>query len=354
MKQTVIDSHWHLYICEDENGKDFCAVMDALQERYGLKALNICAIPVYQDLGPAQNILAALYKLHNPTAYAYGGIVYPQRPFRKPMPADMDPLSQYEELMNIGFDGIKMLETKPTEQKAYQMLIDDAYYDELFTACEANGTPMIWHVADPASFWDIDRIPERFLCRGWFYGDGTYLSYEQTYGQVYRVLERHPQLKVTFAHFFFRSETPEKLESLFEKYKGVGVDITPGSEMYRDFRRDRGYWRDFFIRHADRIVLGTDTSVKAGNLDRFCQRYEAVRDFVTTDREVTVIQETCRGLALPQDVCDKILHQNFEKAAGETPKPVDRKALKRYVEKYRHLITDEKLADYIRKAVKDF
>lgn len=139
MKQTVVDSHWHLYICEDENGRDFCAVMDALQERNGLKAINICSIPIYRGLGPGQNILPALYKLHNPTAYAYGGIVYPQKPFQKPMPSGMDPLSQYEELMHIGFDGIKMLETKPTEQKQYQIHIDDACFDSLFAALAVSG-----------------------------------------------------------------------------------------------------------------------------------------------------------------------------------------------------------------------
>ena len=354
MERPIIDSHWHLYICEDEQGRDFCEVMDALQKQYGLKALNICSIPIYQELGPAQNLLAALYKLHNPTAYAYGGIVYPTKPFQKPMPPEMDPLSQYRELMQIGFDGIKMLETKPLEQKQYGILIDDEYFDGLFAACEQDATPMIWHVADPSTFWDLQRIPERFLQRGWFYGDGTYMSHEEIYGQVYRVLERHPRLKATFAHFFFLSENPGQLEKLFETYAGISIDITPGAEMYGDFRENRDAWRDFFIRYADRIMLGTDTSVNGGNMDRFYQRYEAVRDFLTTDREVTVITETCRGLALPPDICDKILCQNFEAAAGKTPKPVDTNALKRYVEKYLHLITDKKLSRYIQDALRDY
>jgi len=338
---TIIDSHWHLYCWKDQNGQDFRTLIDHYIAENELTAINICSIPVHEDLGPVQNILAALYKLHNPRAYAYGGLVYPQKPFTKPMPVGTDPLSQYNELMEIGFDGIKMLETKPTEQKKYGIEIDDPYFDQLFAACEENGTHMIWHVADPSTFWDIEKIPKRFLDRGWFYGDGTYMSHERIYAQVYNVLERHPNLKVTFAHFFFMSETPEKLAELFAKYPGTSVDITPGAEMYADFRNKHAFYRNFFTKHADRILFGTDTSVHGDNMDRFSQRHRAVRDFLTTDQEVTVIVENCPGLDLPVDVQKKILYQNFQKQAGETPKAINVKALNQYIEKYLPYISNE-------------
>lgn len=343
----MIDSHWHVYVPYHEDGRDYRQVLDQLQQEQQLEALNICCIPCYQELGPAQNILAVIYKLHNPTAYAYGGLVYPQMPFSKPMPDGTDPLSQYRELMALGFDGIKMLETKPTEQKAYGMLIDDPYFDDFFAAAEAEGTHMLWHVADPDSFWDIRRIPQRFLDRGWFYGDGTYLSCERVYGQVYNVLDKHPRLKVSFAHFFFLSEQPEKLEAVFARYPGTSVDLTPGSEMYGAFRENWAYYRDFFIKHQDRILFGTDTSYSGGDMTRFTERSRAVRDFLTTDGQMTVIQVPTRGLALPKAVTDKLLGGNFRRLAGGQPKPVDRAALRAYVEKYRHLIKQPDMLEYI-------
>lgn len=345
--QKTIDGHWHLYVLEDDQGRDIRQIMDAYQADNQLDAFNICSIPVYNGLGPAQNLLAAVCKLHNRNAYAYCGLVYPQCPFEKPMPDGMDPLSQYRELMQIGFDGIKMLETKPTEQKAYGFFIDDPYFESLFAACEDEGTHMVWHVADPDTFWDIDRIPKRFLDRGWFYGDGTYMSYERTYEQVLRVLEAHPQLNVTFAHFFFWSGKPQQLEELFAKYPGVRVDLTPGAEMYADFRENRGFYREFFIRNADRIQFGTDTSFNGGDMERFGQRLNAVRDFICTDHQVTVITESCQGLQLPQEVCDKILYRNFEKVAGEKPKTIDTEALQAYFDKYKHLIYDQKLLAFL-------
>ena len=347
----MIDSHWHVYVPQHEDGRDFRLALDELQKQQGLKALNICCIPCYDDLGPAQNILAAIYKLHNPTAYAYGGLVYPQKPFQKPMRPGMDPLSQYEELMAIGFDGMKMLETKPTEQKLYDLCIDDPYFDSFFAACEKDGTHMVWHVADPETFWDIDRIPKRHLDRGWFYGDGTYMSYDRVYGQVYNVLDNHPNLRVSFAHFFFLSEHPEKLEEVFGKYPGTTVDLTPGAEMYGAFRENRAYYRDFFIRYQDRILFGTDTSYRGGDMDRFNQRSDAVRRFLETDETVTVIDVQTKGLALPKSVTSKILEENFQRFAGKKPKRIDREALKAYVEKYRHLINDQTMLSYILKNV---
>jgi len=348
--KKIIDSHWHLYTLEHQ-GRSLVPTMLQARERCGLRALNLCSIPIYQDLGPEQNILMALYKLADPTAYAYGGLVYPEKPFRTPMPEGMDPLSQYEELMALGFDGIKMLETKPTEQKAYGVRVDNMAFDAFFAAAEKNGTHMLWHVADPETFWDIDRIPQRFLDRGWFYGDGTYLSYEDTYGQVTNVLERHPGLKVTFAHFYFLSGHPERLEALFGKYPGVGVDITPGSEMFADFLKNREYYRDFFEKYANRITFGTDSSVKDSDMERFITRSLALQRFLATEEEMEIITVPTRGLGLSEAARERILWKNFEEAAGAVPRPVDREALRRYVKKYEHLLIHEDVRAYILRAM---
>ena len=77
--KVVIDSHIHLYNWFSENGKDFFSSIDEYQKRFNLKALNLCALPnFYSDV--SSNIMCAIYKLHNPTAYSYGGFVYPEFP----------------------------------------------------------------------------------------------------------------------------------------------------------------------------------------------------------------------------------------------------------------------------------
>jgi hypothetical protein len=48
-----------------------------------------------------------------------------------------------------------------------------------------------------------------------------------------------------------------------------------------------------------------------------------------------------KGLALPDSVCKDLLYGNFVKLYGETPKPINKPALKQYIEKYSHLIINE-------------
>ena len=351
--RPVIDSHVHVRWVEDgtESYFDF---LDRLQTRHGHKGLNICACPCVvngktgESWGVENNIFAALYKLHNPTAYAYGGFFYPTRPVER-MPAGLELHTQYEELMALGFDGIKMLETKVKEQKCFGLWVEDGLFADFFARCEADGTHIVWHVADPDTFWDLNRIPARHLAKGWYYGDGTYPSWERIYESVFRVLERHPKLKVTFAHFFFWSPWPEKLAALLDRFENVSVDVTPGAEMYGFFRDNREAYRDFFIRYADRILYGTDVVFPSNAVNS--ARPEQVYRFLTTDETLTVVDVPTRGLALPEDVCDKILHRNFEDRAGVAPKPVDRELLRHYIQKYLPYITQEKCRSWILSAM---
>ena len=347
--RAVVDSHVHVRTCE-AGGASFFDFYDKMQAELGLKSLNLCACTCVIDgktgesWGVENNIFAALYKLHNPTAYAYGSFFYPQRPVDR-LPAGLELETQYEELMALGFDGIKMLETKAKEQKAFGLWVEEALFADFFARCEADGTHIVWHVADPDTFWDLSRIPARHLAKGWYYGEGGYPSWERIYESVFRVLERHPGLNVTFAHFFFWSPWPEKLERLFARYENVSVDVTPGAEMYGFFRDNREVYRDFFIRHADRILYGTDVTFPSNSSNS--ARPEQVLRFLSTDRELTVVDIPTKGLGLPEAVCEKILHKNFEARAGAAPKPVDRFLLKRYIEKYLPYVTREEVRDWI-------
>ena len=147
------------------------------------------------------------------------------------------------------------------------------------------------------------------------------------------VLDRHPGLNVTFAHFFFLSDHLDRLEEIFRTYKNVGIDITPGCEMYESFDRNPQQCRDFFIRHADRIMYGTDCAFP----DSFT-RGQQVYDALTTDRRVTVGVQDMNGLYLPEETLKHILSENFRRQCHETPALVNLEALKRYVNKYQHMI----------------
>jgi len=337
-QKPTIDSHVHLYDWFHVDGNDYFQKCDELQQTLGLQGIciNCLTDPIYG--GVENNIMAALYKLHNPTAYAHGAIAYSSYPISLPFPEGMDPLTQYRELMDIGFDGIKFL-YKPDVQKLEQLPLDHAAYEPLFAQMEKDRTHITWHVADPAEFWR--GAPGR----RWNYSDGTYPAYEDMMDQTYNVLNRHPRLTATFAHFMFLSEQPELLEELFAKYPNMAIDVTPGVEMYQSFHERYDFYRSFFEKYADRILFGTDAGLPRDrdNAGLVTFVYRAM----TESSELSVWNIPTRGLQLSDETCCLILRDNFLRRSGNQPKPVDREALKRYVRKYLYLIRSEEKKEQI-------
>ena len=333
----IIDSHIHVHDFYLNGDKSCIAWVRECQEKF-FPAVNVCALSngayVSGKCSAAENIRAAIIKANCEGAFAYAGLIYPSYPVRpEEIPEGFDPLTQYKELMEIGFDGLKSFENKPSSINAIDLPICDPMYDAFYAEAQKMGTHMIWHVADPERNW----TPEYLSSGGnpeWYCGEGRCVPWEEIYRRVYNVLDRFPRLNVTFAHFFFLSEKPEELERLFEKYPNLSIDITPGTEMYEAFDAKREFYRDFLIRHADRISFGTDCT-----FDKYVEQYNAalavaVRDFILTDKVVDSIWGLkVRGFALPEDAAEKILSKNFLKHHAE-PKPVNKEALWRYIEKY--------------------
>ncbi len=342
--KTTIDGHLHIESWFDKNGKSFMELYDSVQENLGLKAICVSALADNIHGGPDDVIMAAFYKLHTPTAYANGGFVYPQYPVCPPLPDGMDPLTQYNELMEIGFDGIKIL-YKPDVTKAVRLPINDGFYEPMFSAAEKDKTPFMWHLADPAEFWEA-----KVGAHGGF-GDGSYYSFEEHFYQAFDVIKRHPNLRVTFAHFLFLAEDPESLEKIFEKFPEVFIDVTPGTEMYDTFTEKSNFYREFFKKHNTRILYGTDgCPTRNPSSEKLMQ---AVYKALTTSEMVNIWGHNAKGLELPDEISENILYKNFMGRYGSKPKPINKAALKRYIEKYSPLITKESEKIEILKAAKE-
>ena len=272
LKEKVIDSHLHIEAWENDEGDSFIDYFEQYRKKVGLSAINIASLPS-GERNVSNNIMIAFYKLAHKNAFAHGGLIYPEYPAPDKMPEGMDFVTQYRELMEIGFDGMKMLEGKPSLHKLVGKDLSCELYDDYFSELEKDGTHLIFHVNDPEEYWDRSKVSQNTIDLGWFYGDGTYASNEEVYNQINRVLAKHPNLCVNFAHFFFYSYNPHKLEEIFEKYPNVGVDITPGGEMYLAFDQNREYYINFFTKYSERIQLGTDSTFPWGDEDRLCSRW---------------------------------------------------------------------------------
>lgn len=347
MKTPVVDGHIHLY------GPKCLDYFRKYRPLLGFDYVNIACI-CGENGGTASNLFGAVMKLEDPGYFAHAGLYYPSYPVETPIPSEWEFGAQAKELMDIGFDGMKMLEAKPTRHKALQFGVNDPAYNAYFEYLQEAGIHIVWHACDPETFWDKDKAPAFAFEEGWFYGDGTYPSKEQLYSEVYDVLERYPNLKATFAHFFFLSDFPDDAKKLLDTYPNVCLDITPGREMYDNFTHRRDLWKEFFEQYSDRIVFGTDMTS-----DEFQGGAEGLvgtmRRFLTTEDRFEYWDFPIYGLGLSEKACENICGGNFACRVSPAPKPINKAALKSYAERTLPLMSNAEarawLEDYFGKTL---
>jgi predicted TIM-barrel fold metal-dependent hydrolase len=240
---------------------------------------------------------------------------------------------QAENLLALGMDGMKFLDMKPDFRKQLGKGLNHPSYDRMFSLLEERQVPVLIHSGDPETFWDPDKVTEYQKEAGWFYGDSSFLSSEEIYAEVFAMLDKHPRLQVTLAHFFFLSEKPEEAVRVMETYPNVRFDLTPGGEMYLGFSKNIDFWHDFFVKYRDRILFGTDANTYKGNRNAILNTF--IRSVLTHDKTEFTADcygpMTIRGLALDEETTDRILYRNFAAFAGER-KPADPAGVRRAAE----------------------
>lgn len=333
-KGPIIDCHIHSMSIDS-----MLKFIKDLNDFRQYKAINdLCYTEGTDDYLP-QTILKMLFKALVPgKVYAFGPLHYPE----KVPVAKLDFLSQIERNMEMGYDGIKLLEGKTTVRAHLGIPLDSAVYDGFFGYAQENSIPILFHIADPETFWDLGRIPSWAKEAGWFYGDGKHPTKGQLYFEVERILKRYPGLKIIFAHFYFLSDDLEMAAEFLERWPKVCFDITPGSEMYENFAKRTGEWRDFFIRYQDRIFFGTDSEK---GIDEFITT--PVRTFLETDEKFIFLQDRVKhlgvigeGIRLDTSILEKIYYINFETLAGKIPKKVNIDAVYREAEWIQDILKD--------------
>jgi hypothetical protein len=232
-----------------------------------------------------------------------------------------DQVRRYRE---IGADGWKLVNGKPDHYFAH---LDSPVLEPLFAALEESSLPLFWHVGDPIEFWNPDAIP-RWALKEWCYTD-AHPSLEQLRREAMHVLDRHPGLRVIFAHFFFMGYELDELSRLLADHPNMHLDLTPGIEMYFGFTSKREAARRFFDEHADRIVVGSYASLSrppAGVLGM-------IRKFLETDELFDPPHDDpyswpddrapIKGIKLGRPELEMIYTNNLERLLGETPRPLN-------------------------------
>jgi len=209
--------------------------------------------------------------------------------------------------------------------------IDDPIFEPVFTWMEQHNVTLIAHIADPMGFWRPigPDNPYSKQCiehpRWHMYKRKDVPSHAQLMAARDRVLARHPKLRFVGAHFGCLEYDVDEIAKRFEAYPNFAVDTSGWSRIIDLSLQDRDKVRAFFIKYQDRIMFGTDRSVRrksqlemndrelAESLYEITNAWKAGWDYYATDKVVVIKGYKCHGLALPAEVLEKIFYTNAKK-----------------------------------------
>ncbi len=219
-----------------------------------------------------------------------------------------------------GADGLKIW--KPfglhvRDQYGALVAVDDPRLDPLWAVPGELGLPVLIHVADPVAFFDpLDATNERFeemnAHPDWQFTSPPFPSFMQIMTDFKSLVTRHPQTTFIGAHVGCYSENLGWVGQMLDDCPNYYVDI---SARISELGRQPYAARRFFIDHADHILFGIDAGA---DLDTYRIYYR----FLETDDEYFnygpgLIPGQGRwsiyGLHLPDDVLQKVYHQNAER-----------------------------------------
>ena len=300
-----------------------------------LNGVNLLYINTMRFSTVGADLLSLALKAKDPRFTVYGSFGY----WMNTVAHDGQGLrAQLETFMAAGFDGLKMLEGKPTERAINKIPLDDPRYDPPFDLLEETGYHVVHHVNDPEEFWNKETCPAWANGgTGGYWDTAKYLSKEQLYAENENLLARHPKTNVTFAHAYFLSNFPDRMTAFLDKHPNVTIDLCPGIEMYDGFTKQYKRWREIFIAYEDRILFGTDNVINPLGPSPITHdgksRYkiENICRFLTTTDEFEAWGFNLKGLGLPREVTRKILESNYLRLRGK-PRPVNRDAAIAYGE----------------------
>ena len=248
----------------------------------------------------------------------------------------------------LGCDGLKLIEGKPNMRRIMPCPdFDDPAWEPLWDYAEKTALPLLWHVNDPESCWGKpEDAPRHIRMAGELY-DETYINNEIQYRQILNILDRHPNIRIIFAHLFFMSAQLPRLAEILDKYPNVMVDITPGLEIYVNLSKNPEEAKAFFQRYQDRIVYGTDIGARCvlaagpssfdvrealARMDLIDGLFDPETDRVMKEDGAYLINTddfTQRGFGLDPEILHKIYGGNFRTFVGGDPAPVKPRLVKK-------------------------
>ncbi|MBX3083293.1 MAG: amidohydrolase family protein [Anaerolineae bacterium] len=314
----VIDAHNHL-------GTPFGGGFDQRPVREALDIMDAADVRLYVDLdgGWGEDILNQHldhFKAAAPERFqVFGGVDWAK------WPEHGDKFGEYAaQRLRIqkqrGAEGLKIW--KPfglhvKDQHGQLVKIDDRRLDPLWETAGELGLPVLIHVADPVAFFDkLDYTNERWEelhnHPDWQFPSPPFPSFMNIMDGLANLVTNHPKTTFIGAHVGCYGENLGWVADLLDRCPNFYID--PSARL-GELGRQPYTARRFFIKYADRILFGTDSSP---DLDAYRLYYR----FFETDDEyfnynLSEVPGQGRwyvyGLFLPDDVLEKLYYKNAER-----------------------------------------
>jgi predicted TIM-barrel fold metal-dependent hydrolase len=147
--------------------------------------------------------------------------------------------------------------------------IDDPRLDVIWERCGELNVPFWIHVSDPLAFHKPlhltnERCVELQVHPDWYFNKpGLPSKYDLLKG-LNRVIKRHPKTRFICVHFGGLPEDPVTISHWLDEMPNMYIDL---AARFVEFGRHHPeMMRNFFIRHQNRILFGTDTGVWHGGV----------------------------------------------------------------------------------------
>jgi predicted TIM-barrel fold metal-dependent hydrolase len=141
--------------------------------------------------------------------------------------------------------------------------------------------------------------------------------------QLERVLDDFPDVTVIAAHYAEEAPHLEAADELFAAHPNLLMDLSMGGGLKRyesQIEADPGAFRDFILRHPDRLLWGTDVILTRDTTEAFLRR-RITKDFAILEQPFYVDDDLAPGrvrpgLHLPANVLEKIYLDNPRRLLG--------------------------------------
>lgn len=212
-----------------------------------------------------------------------------------------------------GAEGLKVWKPfglRVTDHTGIRVAVDDTRLDELWQTAEQLRIPVLIHIADPVAFFQPlsprnERYQELLQHPDWHVAGPGYPSFDTIITEFARLVTRHRDTIFIGAHVGGYAENVEWVGALLDHCPNLYVDI--GARLDELSRRPHAA-RQFFLRHRDRILFGTDYPADIAMYAAYYRCLETDDDFNEPGIGWLV------GMDLPDEVLQRVYFRNAERA----------------------------------------